>query len=132
MYRKKEPVLNRKEDVVMTIKLLFCSIILNNNSWSYIINCEYKMITYEKLMYRARNIVYYYSIDTRPRSVYLHVIREMRNDMKTLLAEYPPESVQYQTLLSIVRECPQKIKEDEVEDYVLGVLKPTVEKWIKN
>jgi hypothetical protein len=56
----------------------------------------------------------------------------MRNDMKTLLAEYPPESVQYQTLLSIVRECPQKIKEDEVEDYVLGVLKPTVEKWIKN
>jgi hypothetical protein len=56
----------------------------------------------------------------------------MRNDMKILLAEYPPESEQYQTLLSIVRECPQKIKEDEVEDYVLGVLKPTVEKWIKN
>jgi hypothetical protein len=90
------------------------------------------MITYEKLMYRARNIVYYYSIDTRPRSVYLHVIREMRNDMKTLLAEYPPESVQYQTLLSIVRECPQKIKEDEVEEYVLGTLKPTIEKWIEN
>jgi hypothetical protein len=44
------------------------------------------------------------------------------------LAEYPPESAKYQTLLSIVRECPQKIKEDEVEDYVLGVLKPTIEK----
>jgi hypothetical protein len=58
----------------------------------------------------------------------MHVIREMRNDMKTLLAEYPPESVQYQTLLSIVRECPQKIKEDEVEGYVLGILKPTIEK----
>jgi hypothetical protein len=56
----------------------------------------------------------------------------MRNDMKTLLAEYPPESEQYQTLLSIVRECPQKIKEDEVEEYVLGTLKPTIEKWIKN
>lgn len=72
--------------------------------------------------------MYYYNIDTRPRSVYMHVIREMRNDMKNLLAEYPIESEQYQTLLSIVRECPQKIKEDEVENYVLGILKPTIER----
>ena len=77
-------------------------------------------------MYRARNIVYYYSIDTRPRSVYLHVIREMRNDMKLLLSEYPPESPEYCKLLEIIRACPQKIKEDEVEDYILGILGPQI------
>jgi hypothetical protein len=52
--------------------------------------------------------------------------------MKALLSEYDSESEQYKTLLSIIRECPQKIKEDEVEEYVLGILKPTIEKWIKS
>lgn len=89
-------------------------------------------LNFKRVLYKARNIVYYYSIDTRPRSVYLHVIREMRNEMKALLSEYDSESEQYKILLSIIRECPQKIKEDEVEGYVLGILKPTIEKWIKN
>ena len=84
-------------------------------------------IRYKRVLYKARNIVYYYSIDTRPRSVYLHVIREMRNEMKELLSVFPPESPEYQKLLEIIRACPQKIKEDEVENYVLGILKPTIE-----
>lgn len=83
-------------------------------------------------MYRVRNIVYYYSIDTRPRSVYLHVIRRMRSDMKSLLSEYSPDSEEYKILLEFIRNCPQKIKEEEVEDYILGVLKPSIERYGKS
>ena len=78
----------------------------------------------ELVMSKARNICYYFSIDTRPRSIYMHVIRELREEMKELLGELDKNSPEYAQILSLIRACSQKIKTEECEDYIMNTLRP--------
>ena len=83
-------------------------------------------IKYIFVIAKARNLCYYCSIDTRPRSVYMHIVRELREDMKAVLSELQPDDVRYKFLLSIIRKCPPKIKTEECRDYIMKTLKPVI------
>lgn len=41
-------------------------------------------MTEEQLKYRIRNIIYYKSIDGRPKAQYLHVLRTLKDDLMKL------------------------------------------------
>lgn len=82
------------------------------------------MNKYELVLAKARNLCYYFSIDTRPRSTYIHIVRKIRSEMKALLSDFEVGSPEYEKLLGIVRSCPQKIKTEECEDFIMNTLRP--------
>ena len=45
----------------------------------------------------------------------MHVIRELREEMKELLGELDKNSPEYAQILSLIRACPQKIKTEECD-----------------
>ena len=73
---------------------------------------------------KARNLCYYYSIDTRPRATYMHFIREFRNDMKEVLKTIPEYTEEFDYLREMIRECPKSIKEEECHEYITNKLRP--------
>ena len=85
-----------------------------------------KDLKYIFVIAKARNLCYYCSIDTRPRSVYMHVVRKLRKEMKSVLSDLSPDDPKYKHLLSIVKKCPPKIKSEECRDYIMNILKPMI------
>ena len=84
------------------------------------------------LLGKARNLVYYASIDTRPRVTYIHVVRGLRKNLKEVLASFPtPEPPEYQKLhtlfLEIIRSIDSKIQAPSCKKYILETLKPILE-----
>lgn len=45
-------------------------------------------MTEEQLKYRIRNIIYYKYIDDRPKAQYIHVLRQLRQDLNQLNTEW--------------------------------------------
>lgn len=83
---------------------------------------------------KARNLVYYASIDSRPRVTYIHVVRSLREDLKEALSEFPvPEPEEYKILhsmfLEIIRSIDPKIKSSECKSYILETLAPILEQY---
>lgn len=76
----------------------------------------------KNLYYRARNIVYYHEIDTRPRAIWIHALRGLRSDMR--LAEDPGEFTA--NLLSVI---PSRVTESEAREIIPGVLTDIVIKY---
>ena len=82
------------------------------------------MNRFKTILAKARNICYYYSIDTRPRATYMHTIRSFRNEMKEVLRDLDSNTEEYNYLLSMIKECPKSIKEEECQSYILEKLRP--------
>ena len=85
---------------------------------------------------KARNLVYYASIDSRPRVTYIHIVRELRKDLKKVLSEFPvPENKEYKILhsmfLEIIRSINSKIKSSECKSYILETLAPILDRYEK-
>ena len=63
------------------------------------------------------NIVYYMSIDDRPRAVYMHVIRDLKDKLKELISLVPKNdnyfSDDYHLAVKIYFGIPDKIKTEE-------------------
>jgi len=82
------------------------------------------MNNFRRITAKARNICYYYSIDTRPRATYMHIIRSFRNEMKEVLRTLEEGTEEYRYLLDMIKECPKSIKEEECREYIMEKLRP--------
>lgn len=76
------------------------------------------------LIARGRNIVYYRRIDNRPRSQYIHVVREYRKDVRNLSISLP-ENSKYgeikEMLKKIVVSIPPKVKSEDCEEVIMKI-----------
>lgn len=77
------------------------------------------------LFFRGRNIIYYKSIDDRPRAQYMHVLRNLREDAKDLLQEFSENTVLDKEIIemkvflkSILSIIPVKVKTEECESII--------------
>lgn len=77
------------------------------------------------LFFRGRNIIYYKSIDDRPRAQYMHVLRNLREDAKNLLQEFSENTVLDKEIIemkvflkSILSIIPVKVKTEECESII--------------
>lgn len=77
------------------------------------------------LFFRGRNIIYYKSIDNRPRAQYMHVLRNLREDAKDLLQEFSDNTVLDKEIIemkvflkSILSIIPVKVKTEECESII--------------
>lgn len=77
---------------------------------------------------KARNLVYYVSIDTRPRATYIHAVRELREEMKSILGDLVGTDL-YNILLDIIRSCPKKITAEQCKPWIIGTLKQKLEEY---
>lgn len=71
------------------------------------------------ILRRLADLVYYWTIDERPRKQYLHVIRSLRDDLK----EFIHEDKIYKDLYYAI---PPDIKQSEISDCI-GKLKEIIE-----
>ncbi len=76
---------------------------------------------------KARNIVYYRSIDERPRAQYLHVLREYRDQLLDLVLD-PDPSPEIDLLRRILSVLPVKVKSSDT-DIVIQNIETTMEEW---
>lgn len=76
---------------------------------------------YELLRAKVRNFIYYYNIDTRPHTQYLHVMKDIRQMANDLLEEADRVALTYGT----------RVSNPEQERYLRGILK-IIPKDVKN
>ena len=90
---------------------------MNEQEIKFRINC---------LLCRGRNIIYYRRIDNRPRSQYIHVVRDYRKDVRELSLSLPDEE-QYKEIKElfkkIVLAIPPKVKSDDCEEMIMEIAK---------
>ena len=88
---------------------------MNEQEMDFRINC---------ILARARNIFYYRRIDNRPRCQYIHTVRGLRQDTRTLSLSLP-DTEKYKDIKElfgrIVRTIPPKVKSEECEEVIMKV-----------
>ena len=88
---------------------------MNEQEMDFRINC---------ILARARNIIYYRRIDNRPRCQYIHTVRGLRQDTRTLSLSLP-NTEKYKDIKElfgrIVRTIPPKVKSEECEEVIMKV-----------
>lgn len=76
------------------------------------------------LLARGRNIIYYRRIDNRPRSQYIHAVRDYRKDVRNLSLSLPDEEKYREikeTFKKIVLAIPPKVKSDDCEEMIMAI-----------
>lgn len=72
-----------------------------------------------QLFAKGRNIIYYKSIDDRPRAQYMHVLRNYRKEIKEFLEEKGASNLfLFNTLKGILNMIPSKIKTEECDKII--------------
>lgn len=88
---------------------------MNEQEMDFRINC---------ILARARNIIYYRGIDNRPRCQYIHTVRGLRQDTRTLSLSLP-DTEKYKDIKElfgrIVRTIPPKVKSEECEEVIMKI-----------
>lgn len=83
------------------------------------------------ILARIRNIIYYRRIDNRPRCQYIHVVRGLRQDTRTLSLSLP-DIDKYSEIKElfgkIVRTIPPKVKSEECEEVIMKIAEITMSK----
>lgn len=90
---------------------------------------------FNMLVAKARNVIYYRSIDTRDRSAssYFHITRLLRSDAKNLTNLFTEEnernSKEFSFLLDLIRSIDPKIKSEDCDEFINTTLKNLLTKF---
>lgn len=78
---------------------------------------------------KLRNLVYYRSIDERPRVTYIHVVRGVRKEAIELIKTMDIESKEAGLLKKVIESINPKIKTEECTEYILVTLKGILDEY---
>lgn len=80
-------------------------------------------IRFNFAMCKCRNIIYYMSIEDRPRATYIHIVRDLRKTFVEILENLQRDDSRYDTAKTIVSMINPKVRKENCYSTMMEINK---------